>query len=287
MILLTGASGAIGGELVRLLANARIPLRVMTSDPRRIEAIGERRIEVVVGDLNEPESLHAPFAKVEKLFLLTDPSTLQLAQHCNAVAAAGRAGVGYIVKISALGAAVGAAIQLARWHGEADRTLRESGIPYTILRPHTFMQNLLDSAPSIATRGEFYGNGGAGKFPAVDARDVAAVAAHLLIHPGREGKTYDVTGPAPISFSDMAAELSRVLGKPVRYVYLEADAMQASLIQGGMPEWLAADLVRWNEEFGAGHAATVSHAVSEITGRPARSFDQFALDYADAFEHHA
>lgn len=284
MILLTGATGTIGGELVRLLANARIPIRVMTRHPHRVKAIGERRVDVVVGDLDDPASLRAPFENIEKLFLLTATNPRQVAQHTNAIAAAEQAGVSYVLKISALGASVDAPLRLTQWHGEADSALCESGIPNTILRPHWYMQNLLGSAPSIATTGAFSGNGGDGKFPAVDTRDIAAVAAHLLTHPGREGKIYDLTGPVPISYADMAAELARVLGRPVRYINLETDAMRSALIRDGVPEWLAADLVHLNEIFGAGRATTVSNAIAEITGRAARTFKQFAVDYADAFE---
>lgn len=284
MILLTGATGTIGSELVKLLAPERDRLRVMSRDPERAAAITEMGIEVVLGDLDDPASLGAAFSGIDKLFLLTSPAPQQVQQHSNAIEAAQRAGVGYIVRVSVIGAGIDAPFQLGRWHGETDRALADSGVAYTILQPHSFMQNLLASAPLIATTGELYANGGNGKFAAVDARDVAAVASNLLLHPGREGKTYTVTGPEPISYRDMATDLSKVLGRPVRYVDLPAEQMQAGMVAAGLPEWLAQDLVALNEMFGAGRAAHVSTAVPDITGRAARPFTQFARDYADAFE---
>lgn len=286
MILVTGGTGTIGSELVRLLAERGAEFRAMVRGPdraRRLEAMG---IATVPGDFTDAQSIDGALKGCTKLFLLTPTVEHQAALQRQAIQAAQQAGVGYLIKISALGASATSPVMLGREHAEAEKATKESGITYTILRPHSFMQNLLGMAQVIAGKGEFYGAAGAGKMAIVDARDVAAVAAALLTGDATAhgGATYEITGPEAISFSDAAAILSKVLGKAVRYVDLAGDALQGGLRQMGLPEWLAEDLVTLHTIYKAGHGAHVSDAVARITGKAARDFRTFTRDHARAFD---
>src|SRR5439155_6799006 len=121
-----------------------------------------------------------------------------------------------VVKLSAMGAGDPGS-EILRQHGETDELLKASGVPWTILRPNSFHQNLLWSAASIRERGEFHLPLRDARQSLVDVRDLAAVAERALTEPGHEGKTYDFTGPESLSYADVAATLSAVRGRPVRY----------------------------------------------------------------------
>ncbi len=285
MILVTGGTGTIGGELSRLLAGVDAEFRVMVRSPETARALEADHVTTVAGDFRDRKSLDAAMKGVTKLFLLTPTVEQQAALQATALQAAARAGVGYVIKISAMGASPTSSAAVGRDHAAAEQATRDAGIAYTILRPHSFMQNLLGMARMIAGKGEFYGAAGQGKMALVDARDVARVAAVLLTHEGtaHHGATHTVTGPVALSFADAAAIFSDVLGKPVRYVDLPGEQLKGGLMQVGTPDWLAEDLVTLHTIYRAGHGAAVSDAVERFTGRPARDFAAFATDYSAAF----
>jgi uncharacterized protein YbjT (DUF2867 family) len=284
MLLLTGATGTIGGELARLLLESGRPFRAMVRDPSRAESLNHSGVELVRGDLCDPGSLEGAFGGASRVFVLTPAHEHQGKWKANAIAAAKRAGADYVVQVSALGAATDAPTKLGRDHAAAEQAVAESGLAYTILRPHSFMQNLLAQAGAIAARGEFYSSTGEGRIAMVDARDTARVAAQLLTDPsGHEGATYEITGPAAISHPEAAGVLSDTLGKEVRYVDLSSDAIRGSLTEMGLPEWLADDLVTLNAIYRAGHGRYASTHVQDVTATPARDFAAFVADHRDLF----
>ena len=142
----------------------------------------------------------------------------------------------HVVKFSGLGAGV-ADTAIQRQHAETDALLQASGLPYTILRPNSFFQNLLLSAGTIKDHGAFYLPMRDGKQSLVDVRDVATVAVKVLTEPGHEGQVYEITGPESLSYAEVAATLSRVLGRPVRYVDVPPEVARDSMLRAGMPPW--------------------------------------------------
>ena len=131
--------------------------------------------------------------------------------------AARTAGVAHVVKGSALGASDHSKSPIGKAHYEVEKVLEESSIPWTILRPHVFMQNFLDLARTIAREGRIRSASGEGKIPFIDARDIAAVAAVALTAPGHEGKKYVLTGPEALGYGDVARIIGKVVGRPVEY----------------------------------------------------------------------
>lgn len=284
VILVTGATGTVGSEVVRLLAAAGAPVRALTRDPGKAAGIGGTDVELVQGDLLDPHSLDRALDGVDHAFLLTPFVADQLTPQLNLIEAAARKGGVHVVKMGVIGASVDGVTHVSRQHGEGDRRLKETGLEWTLVQPHSFMQNLLGMAGSIVTDGVFYGASGDGRIASIDARDIAAVAAAALLEPGHVGKEYVVTGPASLSHADMAATLSRVLGRDVRYVDVTADQYRASLRDWGLAEPQIDDLTTlYADIFRRGGGDTVTTAVQEATGRAARTFEQFAQDHAAAF----
>jgi uncharacterized protein YbjT (DUF2867 family) len=200
----------------------------------------------------------------------------------NAFDAAKRAGTPHVVKFSALGAgAVDTAI--LRQHAETDELLAASGLPYTVLRPNSFFQNLLWSADTIRGHGAFYLPLRDARQSLVDVRDIAAVAEAVLTGPGHEGRAYDITGPESLSYADVAATLTRVLGKPVRYVDVPPEAARESMLKAGMSAWTADALTELYGAFATGRFGDTTDAVERVTGRPPIRFEQWATENAAAF----
>ena len=283
MILVTGSTGNVGAPLVRELAAMGAPTRALVHTSEKAGAVERESVEVMVGDFGAPETLDAALEGVEHVFLLTPPDPRQPEWEKNVVRAAQRAGVSHVVKQSVQGADADSPIRIGRIHGGCERLLEGSGMGWTFLRPNLFMQTTLAFAPQVAADGRFYAPLTEAKTSMIDARDVAAVAARALTEEGHEGKVHELTGPEAISHRDIAEKLSGVLGRPVEHVEVSFEDARGGMIGMGMPEWLADALFELFEVRQAGYTAGVTGTVAEITGREARSYEEFAHDYKEAF----
>jgi uncharacterized protein YbjT (DUF2867 family) len=275
MILVTGASGTIGGEVVRLLSEAGVAVRAMTRDPARVSA----DVAVVRGDFRNPPSL----AEIDTVFLIVLPG-----HELTLLEAARAAGVGKVVLMSAVGTGehVGDSV-VGPWFLSAEQAVRTSGMDWTILRPTNFASNSLRWLAEI-TEGKPIADASAGvPDGVVDPRDVAAVVAATLTSSSHNGQIYTLTGPELLTLADQAAALSRVLNRPVRTEVVtlaearalaeelfRAHGLDAALVDG----YLAA--LSWSR---TGRAAVLSDDVPRVLGRPATTFETWVRDHADAF----
>ncbi len=276
-------SGNIGNFVVEGLRAKGLPVRVLVRRVSPNPRWQELGVEQVAGDFGDPESLADAFRGVEKFFSVT-PFVENLAQlGMNAVEAARRAGVGYVVRSSALGASEDAPIWMGRAHGQVEAALQRSGMPYSILRPNTFMQSYLMHAASIQSQNAFYLPQGDGKVSLVDVRDIAELAVAALTEPGREGAVYEITGPEALSNSEIAGKLSTALGRTIQYVDVSEQQAQESLRASGVSPLLVNALIELFRISKAGYAAAVSPAVEQVLRRPARTFDGFLRDYRQEF----
>src|SRR5215470_4930828 len=203
--LLTGANGTVTAPTIAALKSSGHRLIGLVRDEGKGKPLG---IELRVGDLDRPRSLEGAFDGVDTAWLLSAPSALQPYQMSNAIWAARQAGVRHIVRMSAVGAAHDAPTVNSRLHAISDAELAASGIPYTILKPHMFMQTFLWAAEGIAKEGVFAFGFGAAAVPVIHVADIAAVAARVLADPRpHAGKTYTLTGAAAVTGQQIAAAI--------------------------------------------------------------------------------
>jgi uncharacterized protein YbjT (DUF2867 family) len=278
VVLVIGGRSKIGAALIDELVERGQPVRALVRGSERGAAFPDG-VESVVGDLADPATLDEAMRGVEKVFLLCGPTPDEVQLNKNAIDAAGRAGVGMIVRSSILSADPGSSSTFIRDHGECDAYLRAAGIGYAIVRPHMFMENIPESTiPSIDQNGNFYANAGDARISMVDTHDVAAVAAVLLTEPGHEREEHDVTGPEALSYADVAGRLTALLGRPITYVDVPDDAVRQALAGFGLGDWLVGALVELFADYRAsgadGYAAQVADTVQRLTGRSPRTLDQ-------------
>ncbi len=282
-ILVTGATGTTGGEVMRQLLAAGRAVRVLAHGPDAANRLPPG-VEAVIGQYDDAASLAAAFAGVQAVYAVTPVSPRQVEWMRNLIDAARRAGVRRFVKLSGMTAGPDSPSALIRDHGASDEYLRASGVPYTILRPNSFMQNQLWSIGSIKQQGAFYQATGEARQSVIDVVDVAAVAVTALTEPGHEHRTYVLTGPESLGFHDIAAKIGSVLGKPVTYVPVSTEAAEQGMRQSGMPEWLAHTLAEFIGSVATGAYAGTTDDVQQVLGRPPASFDQFLARHAALFQ---
>ncbi|WP_112492291.1 NmrA family NAD(P)-binding protein [Streptomyces bacillaris] len=279
MILVTGATGAVGGEVAQLLA-AEGPVRILARRPERVTVHGPG-VEVVAGEYADREALDRALRGIDAVFLVTnsptEPDDLRVAT------AARTAGVRHLVKLSMMAVEEpGADDFITRLQRGNEEAVRESGVPWTFVRPRTFMSNTLSWARGIASDGVVRALYGDSPVACVDPRDVAAVAVAALTGTGHEGRAYAVSGPEPITAREQTDRLSEVLGRPLRFEELPLDRAREALL-AKYPRPVAEAFLESAERQRAGAKAAVVPTVEELTGRPARTFRTWASDHAESF----
>ena len=283
MILITGGTGTAGREISKALERMGARHRSLVRDLARAAASASSNVDLVEGDLSRPETLAAALDGVEKALLLTAASPEAVQQQRNFIAAAKRAGVRYVVKFSSYGAGLHAPHFFGRQHGEGERRLEDSGLPFTMLRPNGFFQNFLGNAGSIQARSAFHAPAGEMKFSAVDVRDIAAVAAHVLTEDGHQWQRYSITGPEALSHAEIAERFSQVLGRTIRYVDVPEDAAREWMLAAGIPPWTVDKLLDLYRYYRSGAAAEVTWEIERVGRKAPIAFQQFVRDHAAAF----
>jgi uncharacterized protein YbjT (DUF2867 family) len=244
----------------------------------------ERGVEAIVGDFLEPETLTPALEGASMLLLITPHYPEQVAQATNVIQAARDSGNNpRIVRLSVAQASHEAPTENCRQHAEIEEELISSGLPFTILRPTTFMQNTLATARTVSADGRIYQPFKDGKLGMIDVRDIGEVAAKALTEEGHEGKTYTLTGPKAISFHDIAEMLSEVLGKKVNYVPISLEKAKEAMLGMGLSEWKAEVLIEYARAHGQGYTNFTTDDVEQLTGHTATSYREFASDFARAF----
>lgn len=283
-LLITGATGSVGTQLVKKLVGSNISFRALVRTREQGDLMNDLpQVELAVGDLSDPGSLARALEGIDTAFLLTNSSEQAEQLQLNFVNAAHKAGVSHIVKLSQLAASVTSPVRFLRYHAVVENIIQELGMSYTFLRPNLFMQWLTAFAPYIKYEGKFYGSLGDARVSAVDTRDIAAVAAATLTEPGHQNKVYNITGPQAITHTEMADTLSRILEKQIAYVDLSPEQMQGALTVAGFPAWQIGGLIEDYAHYSKGEAAGVYGTVKDITGHDPIRFEQFVQDHRTFF----
>lgn len=276
-ILVTGGTGTIGAHVVSELARRGASVRAGARGASKAALPpGAEGVELTLGDT---ASVDRALLGVTAAFLLTPFAADSVALGKHFIDRAKAAGVKRIVKLSAIGAESEPGIQLGRWHREVERYLEASGLEYTLLRPNNFMANFAGYYPPDK-EGAIYLPWGDGKASFIDERDVGRVAAVALTEDGHTGKAYTLTGPAAFGIAEAAATIGRVSGRKVTYVDVPEAAAKSAMTGAGLPAWMADAMLELHAIDKAGYAAVVTDDVAELTGTPARSFDDYAAEHA-------
>ncbi|MFI1734577.1 NAD(P)H-binding protein [Streptomyces acidicola] len=279
MILVTGATGTIGREVLRRLPAGQA-VRVMAREPSKVVRVAAGT-EVVAGDYTDRRSLERALRGVGRALVVT--CRVGGDDDARFLRAARSAGVRHVVKLSAAAVADSEADDLiTRWQRANEDLLRGSGMRWTMLRPRAFMSNTLSWAASVKSERVVRALYGTSANVCVDPRDVAAAAVCALTEDGHEGRIHTLTGPEPISAVEQTAQLGRLLGIPLRFEELSLDRARAALGQRH-PAAVVKALLASAERQRAGAKARAEDTVLRLTGRPARSYATWAADHIEAF----
>ncbi|NRQ48969.1 SDR family oxidoreductase [Aeromicrobium stalagmiti] len=269
-IALTGSTGAVGGTAAHLLADAGVPVRLLVRDPARAPHLGGADVrQAAYGE----DSCAPALEGVDTVFMVSGhESADRMDQHRSFVDAAVAAGVRQIVYLSFVGASATSGFTLGRDHGATEDHIRASGLDWTFLRDNFYAEIL----PTFADdEGVIRGPAGDGRVAAVSQRDVGAVVAHVLQDPRMHaGRTYDLTGPEALTFTEVAAVLTQITGRPHRFVDETIEEARASRAHYGAPDWQVDAWVSTYTAIRDGELAHVDGDVSRLLGRPATSFDE-------------
>jgi uncharacterized protein YbjT (DUF2867 family) len=283
-ILITGATGNVGSAVLDILSSTDANLRALVHDEPKAQSLRDRGVEAILGDFLDPESLAPALEGVGTVLLITPIHPEQVRQAANVIEAARDSDNDpRIVRLSVAQASHEAPTKNSRQHAQIEEELISSGLPYTLLRPTTFMQNTLATARAVASEGRIYQPFKDGKLGMIDARDMGKVAAKVLTEEGHEGKTYTLTGPAAISFYDIAEMLSEVLGKKVDYVPISLEKAKEAMLGMGLSEWKAEVLIEYARAHSQGYSNFTTEDVEQLTGHPATSYREFATNFTRAF----
>ena len=282
MILLTGATGTSGQPILQALLDRSERVRALVRDPlKAAKELGDD-VELVRGDFDDPASLDAAMEGVDRALLHSPPSNEIVRQQRNFIDAAKRNGIGHIVKFSVWGADANSKSLFDSLHGQGEAMLKSSGIAWTMLQPTFFMQNFPGVA-SMIKGGAIYMPTGNGKAAFIDVRDIAAVAAAALSEDGHAGKAYELGGPQSLSYADVAATFSKVLGRAVKHVDIPPDAAKKSMMDAGLPQWRAEAINQLSAHMKAGNYDRTNDNVKRIGGKDPITLDSFIRENVAAF----
>lgn len=281
MILITGASGNVGREVLKQVTQTGVRVRAAYQSVSKAAA-APSGVDLVTMDYNDPATVRAALKDVDRVFLVGPPSSNLVSLERKAVDEIKRSGVKHLVKLSAMG---GRAAIFPRQHAESEDYIQSSAVTYTFLRPNGFMQNFVNyNSATINTQNAFYGCQGEGKVSHIDIRDLAAVAVKVLTENGHEGKAYTLTGPAALTNAEIAQILSDDLGREIRYVDLPPAQFKQALLGAGLKEWDADALIDLQRFYREGGASSVMPDAERLLGRKPTSFEQFSRDHRQAFQ---
>jgi uncharacterized protein YbjT (DUF2867 family) len=269
---------------VRLLSAAGAETRAIHRNPSKTEQLPH--VSWVRADLDDAPSVEAALPGTTQLFLLTGNEPDFGRVQIRVLHAAERLGVTHVVKLSALGASDHSDSSIAREHWAVEQALLHTQLSWTILRPHAFMQNwLTDVAESVRKEAVIYAPIGEGRVPFIDTRDIAEVAAVVLLHPEvHVGKKYFLTGGEAVGYSEVAAALSTATGRTIQYRPISMEEARSRMVaQGLAPSLIDASLAIAAYQRAGGPTATVSPNVERLLGWPPRTIHDFARDYAAYF----
>ncbi|MGV3502188.1 MAG: SDR family oxidoreductase [Adhaeribacter sp.] len=285
-ILITGATGTVGSETVKALSGLDLHVRAGVHSLIKGDRFrGLPHVDMCHLVFQDEETLRVAFTGVDRVLLITPLMENQVEAARKMIDMARQTGVRHIVRLSVSGARQDSPLQLLRWHRETEAYLEASGIPYTHLRPTSFMQNFVSqAATSVCESNAIYLPLGQARISFVDARDVAEVAKAVLTQSGHENKAYEISGPEAISINEVAHALTQATDRLITYVEVPEEAARQTMQQHHMPAWMIRALTELNTYCREGQQAQVHDTIEKLTGRKPRTIYDFAQDYLTCFQ---
>ena len=283
-MLVTGAASAVGTAVLNELLARKIPVRAFVHHPAAAERLEAQGAEAFVGDMAERASAQQALQGIERVYLIS-PATEQLfaIEHLWAEEAR-QAGIHYVIKQSEIGADPQSFSPLLQQHGKAEEAIRTSGVPYTILRTLYFMQNFGPMyAQAIRTRGMIFAPLADARISYVDARDVGAVAAHLLTEEGHQDQEYEVTGPEALSCGQLAEIFSAVLDVPVRYTAISDEEAQQAFLKR-YSAWATHAVLTLLQFYRQGGGASVTRVIEDVTAHKPSTVLSYLTEHLQTFQ---
>jgi Predicted nucleoside-diphosphate-sugar epimerases len=282
VILVTGASGTVGKEVLKQVAKSGAKYRAMYRSAAEA-AKAPPGASTVVADFAKKETLAAALGGVSQVYLVCSPLPNLVELEGNTIDACVEAGVEHVVLNSALGAG-DFDTSFPAWHRKVEDKLRSTRLSWTILRPNSFHQNTVTYyAPSIRRQGVFYGSLQDARLSYLDVRDVAGAAAKALAGKEHTGKIYELNGPEALTSSEIAGKIAKHAGRPVEYVDIPMEAQRKSMVDLGMPEWQVTALLELQQYYVSGRGGEVDRVLENLLGQPPMTMDQFLAENAAAF----
>lgn len=285
MILVTGATGTVGREVVRQLAAIGVRIRAAIHTPSKAGQVQNPGVEIVALDYDRPQTYAPALTGVEKLFFVgfAGPHFAEISG--NLARAAREAGVRHLVKLSAYGADFAPEFFIAKSHRDSEEAIEATGIAYTHLQPNVFMQNLVNYyGHSIREEDKFSLAQGDARVSFIDVRDVGAAAVAVLTQTGHEGQAYTLTGLEALSYEQAAAILSQAVGREITYAALSEEESRQQMQAMGRPDFLIEVGLNMDAFGRAGGFSRITSDFETVTGQKPISFEQFARDYAPVFK---
>ena len=286
MILITGASGTVGREVLNAVRRTGQPHRAMYRS-KEDAAKAPSGTETVLADFADKSSLAAALRGAESVYLVCSPIPDLPQLEGNVIDAAQPAGVRRIVLNSALGAG-DYPKSFPAWHRKVEDKLTATKLAYCILRPNSFLQNIVAFyAPTIRSQGAFYAGMGSARVSYLDVRDIAAVAAKALQGGEHDGKTYELNGPEAVTFAEVAEQITKQTGAAAKYVDIPEEAQRKAMLDQGMPEWQVTALLDLQAYYTGGKGGATDGLLARLLGREPITLNKFLAENAAEFRSQA
>lgn len=286
MFLITGASGTVGKAVLQEVTKSGAKHRAMYRSPAET-AKAPTGTDTVIADFAKKETLAAALRDVTSVYLVCSPIPQLVELETNMLDACVAARGKHIVLNSALGAG-DYTKSFPSWHRRVEDKLKSTGLSFTILRPNSFHQNVTTYyAPSIRAQGAFYASMCKARVSYLDVRDIAVIAGKALGGGEHGGKIYELNGPDALSYSELAAKISKHAGRPVQYVDIPLDAQRKAMRDQGMPDWQVDALLDLQGYYTGGQGGTLDGLLARLLGRAPITMDQFLTEFAGEFRSQA
>ncbi|HVW61105.1 MAG TPA: SDR family oxidoreductase [Puia sp.] len=286
-ILVSGAGGQSGSLIVHALAAQHISTKALVRDTAKAKSLHSLPgVFLTEGDMLQKETLKPVLEGIERAMLISSSNDRMVETQCTFIDACKEAGVGHVIKFSGEESQIGydpQRFKFTREHEQIEDYLESSGLQWTHLRPSQFMQAYLREAPAIKNKGGLYLPLEAIRMSPVDLRDVAEIAAAILVHGGRHGEALRITGPEALSMSDIAGIISKVTGNPVRYVPITIEERSSRLKEAGVADYFISALADQAAERRRNPQARVDLTTHERFGISPTRFEQFIQRHSADF----